>query len=153
DDPLYDPARYLGLLGGVWPGLSWWYAFAAARYHPELMVRALTASFNHYAVDPKNNNTVPGQFSAWFDGESQVNRGMRLSPWEPPRYLWAAVEGVCGVVLQPGELKIQPLVPAHWRWVALRCLPYHGGQVSFFATREGQDQGTGIFHIYATTEV
>ncbi|HWE60897.1 MAG TPA: amylo-alpha-1,6-glucosidase, partial [Chloroflexota bacterium] len=114
-DLLYDPAHYWGLLGGVWPGLSWWYAFAAARYHPEIMVRALTASFAHYAANPKANNTVPGQFGEWFDGESLTNRGMRLSPWEPPRFLWAAVEGICGVVLQPGTPKIQPLVPDAWR--------------------------------------
>ncbi len=34
NDPLYDPSGNIGLLGGVWPGLTWWYAFAAARYHP-----------------------------------------------------------------------------------------------------------------------
>jgi len=41
NDPLYDPSAYVGLIGGVWPGLTWWYAFAAARYHPEFMVAAL----------------------------------------------------------------------------------------------------------------
>jgi len=79
-DPLYDPARYVGLLGGVWPGATWWYAFAAARYHPEFMVRALHASFEHYNRHPRVFGTVPGQFSEWFDGESLINRGMRLSP-------------------------------------------------------------------------
>ncbi len=152
-DLRYDPARSVGLLGGVWPGLTWWYAFAAARYHPELMVRALTASFTHYATHPRNNNTVPGQFSEWFDGESLINRGMRLSPWEPPRFLWAVIEGVCGVVLRPGKPRIEPLVPASWRWVALRRLPYHGGELSFFATREHQDDHASAFHISATTEV
>ncbi|HVA89723.1 MAG TPA: amylo-alpha-1,6-glucosidase [Chloroflexota bacterium] len=152
-DPRYNPARNVGLIGGVWPGLTWWYAFGAARYHPELLVRALAASFAHYAADPRSNNTVPGQFSEWFDGESLVNRGMRLSPWEPPRFLWAAVEGVCGVVLQPGQLKINPLVPAHWRWVGLRKLPYHGAEISFFAIREDEGKHAGQFHIYATAEV
>src|SRR4029077_3551948 len=52
DDPLYEPTIFTGLLGGVWPGLTWWYAFAAARYHPEFMVRALRSSFEHYATDP-----------------------------------------------------------------------------------------------------
>jgi hypothetical protein len=153
EDPLYNPALCVGLIGGVWPGLTWWYAFAAARYHPELMVRALAASFAHYAANPKTNNTVPGQFSEWFDGESLVNRGMRLSPWEPPRFLWAAVEGVCGVVLQPGAPKINPLVPAHWRWVGLRRLPYHGREISFFATREERGERAAAFHTYATTDV
>ena len=152
-DLRYDPARYVGLIGGVWPGLTWWYAFAAARYHPELMVKALTASFAHYAADPKTNNTVPGQFSEWFDGEGLTNRGMRLSPWEPPRFLWAAIEGVCGVVLQPGHLRVNPLVPRTWRWVGLRRLPYHGVEISFFATRErGGTEALG-FRVYATTRV
>ncbi|HVC79279.1 MAG TPA: amylo-alpha-1,6-glucosidase [Chloroflexota bacterium] len=152
-DPRYNPARNVGLIGGVWPGLTWWYAFGAARYHPDLLVRALAASFAHYAADPRTNNTVPGQFSEWFDGESLVNRGMRLSPWEPPRFLWAAVEGVCGIVLQPGRPKVNPLVPPHWRWVGLRKLPYHGAEISFFAIREGERERAGHFHIHATYDV
>src|ERR1700674_2003 len=147
-DPMYDPSAYAGLLGGVWPGLTWWYAFAAARYHPEFMVRALRSSFEHYGANPKVNNTVPGQFSEWFDGESLVNRGMRLSPWEPPRFLWAAIEGVCGLMLSPGKASVNPLVPATWKWVALRRLPYHGAKLSYFAVRQA-----GRFHVYATAEV
>jgi hypothetical protein len=148
DDPLYDPFRFVGLIGGVWPGLTWWYAFAAARYHPEFMVGALQSSFQHYAAAPKANNTVPGQFSEWFDGESLVNRGMRLSPWEPPRFMWAAVEGVCGLMLTPGQPRIRPLVPATWKWVALRRLPYHGTMLTYFAARQ-----EGEFHIYANAGI
>ena len=147
-DPLYDPSGNIGLLGGVWPGLTWWYAFAAARYHPEFMVRALGASFKHYAADPKKNNTVPGQFGEYFDGESLINRGMRLSPWEPPRFLWAAIEGVCGLMLTTGLPRVNPLVPSNWKWLALRRLPYHGGELTYFATREG-----GTFHISSTSDV
>ena len=152
-DLRYDPAANVGLIGGVWPGLSWWYAFAAARYHPEVMVKALATSFAHYAADPRRNNTVPGQFSEWFDGESFVNRGMRLSPWEPPRFLWAAVEGVCGVVLQPGHPRVNPLIPATWRWVALRRLPYHDVEISFFAAREQGGTDALRLRLYATTRV
>ena len=137
DDPLYDPTGNVGLLGGVWPGLTWWYAFAAARYHPEFMVRALSLSFAHYAAEPKKNNTVPGQFGEYFDGESLINRGMRLSPWEPPRFLWAAIEGVCGVSLTTGALQVNPLVPPSWKWLALKRLPYHDGEITYFAVREG----------------
>lgn len=147
-DPMYDPSGYSGLLGGVWPGLTWWYAFAAARYHPEFMVRALRSSFEHYGANPKVNNTVPGQFSEWFDGESLVNRGMRLSPWEPPRFLWAAIEGVCGLMLSPGKPSVNPLVPASWKWIALRRLRYHGSELSYFAVRQA-----GRFKIYATIDV
>jgi hypothetical protein len=64
-----------------------------------------------------------------------VNRGMRLSPWEAPRFLWAAVEGICGVMLGPRELRVQPLIPDAWQWIALRNLPFQGSQVSFFGRR------------------
>ena len=145
-DPRFDPAADSGLVGGVWPGLTWWYAFAAARYHPEFMVRALRSSFEHYEADPRRFNTVPGQFSEWFDGESLANRGMRLSPWEPPRFLWAAVEGVCGLILTPGPPKINPLLPADWSWVALRNTPYQGSLFSYVVIRDADAQ----FRVYAT---
>ncbi len=145
----YEPFRKWGLMGGIWPGLTWWYAFAAARYHPEFMVRALRASFEHYNRNPKQNNTVPGQFSEWFDGESLVNRGMRLSPWEAPRFLWAAVEGICGVMLRPHALQVQPLIPESWDWVALRNLPFQGDRVSFFAGRDADRD----LHLYSTRDV
>ncbi len=61
------------------------------------MAHALSTSFRHYSRDPLRNNTVPGQFSEWLHGETLVNQGMMLSPWFPPRYLWAAIEGVTGV--------------------------------------------------------
>jgi len=149
NDPLFEPSGYAGLLGGVWPGLTWWYAFATARYHPEFMVHALRSSFEHYAANPKNNNTVPGQFSEWFDGESLVNKGMRLSPWEPPRFLWAVVEGVCGMMLAPGEPQINPLIPASWNWVGLRNLAYHGDTLSYFAVRDADTR----LRIYSTRPV
>jgi len=145
-EPLYDPARHVGLTGGVWPGATWWYAFAAARYHPEFMVKALQVSYEHYNRNPRVFNTVPGQFSEWFDGESLVNRGMRLSPWEPPRFLWAALEGVCGLMVSVDEPGIRPLLPPDWKWVAAVNVRYHGGLVTFFAARES----CGL-HVYANT--
>ena len=113
------------------------------------MVRALRSSFEHYGVDPQRYNTVPGQFSEWFDGESLANRGMRLSPWEPPRFLWAAVEGVCGLVLTPGRPRVNPLMHADWSWVALRDVPYHGGPFSYFLVREAE----GGVRVYATGSI
>ena len=148
-DPRYSPAAYAGLIGGVWPGLTWWFAFAAAKAnHPEFMVRALRSSFEHYASNPRANNTVPGQFSEWFDGESLANRGMRLSPWEPPRFLWAAVEGVCGLNLESGKPRINPLVPLAWNWVGVRRLRYHCQELSYFAIRNN-----GKFDLYSTEPI
>src|SRR5205085_12312172 len=80
DAPSYSPTQGWGLLGGVWVGVSFWYAFAAARYAPDFMSHALATSFENYSRDPRRNNTVPGQFSEWLDGETLVNRGMMLSP-------------------------------------------------------------------------
>jgi len=148
-DPRYDPAVHSGLLGGVWPGLTWWFAFAAAEYHPQFMVHALRSSFEHYSSNPKLYNTVPGQFSEWFDGEGLSNHGMRLSPWEPPRFLWAAIEGVCGVILTAGPPRIKPLIPADWTWVGLRHLPSCGELISYFVMRETE----GRFRIYSTGSV
>jgi hypothetical protein len=148
-DPRFDPTSYSGLLGGVWPGLTWWFAFGAARYYPDIMVRALRSSFEHYGADPKVYNTVPGQFSEWFDGESLENHGMRLSPWEPPRFLWAAVEGVCGLMLSPGAPRINPLIPPQWSWVGVRNLPYHGSTFTYFLVRES-DAG---YNLYSTMPV
>ena len=91
---------------------------------------------------------MPGQFSEWMDGESLVNRGMRLSPWEPPRFLLAAVSGVGGVTVGLGAAKWKPLVPSNWKWVGLRRLPYHGREISMFALC---DAGPRV--LYATAEV
>jgi glycogen debranching enzyme len=161
----YDPGTNWGLLGGVWPGMTWWYAFAASRYHPGAMAVALHASFAHYAKAPAAHNTVPGQFSEWFDGDSLVNRGMRLSPWEAPRYLWAAVEGACGVFERPDpELpQVAPKLPVWWSWIGARNLPFHGRDLTYFAARltaptpqAGSTDGyraTPALHIFATGKV
>ncbi len=138
--PDYTPYRDVGLIGGVWPGLSFWYAFAASKIYPDTMARNLRQGYAQYLRDPKIFNTVPGQFSEWFDGESLVNRGIRLSPWEPPRYLWAAIEGACGLVLAeaPARLRVAPLMPSGWRWLGVRCLPLGGRYYSYFVVRNGE---------------
>lgn len=147
NSPEYTPDRDLGLRGGVWPGVTFWYAFAAARHYPEAMAGAL-ASFQHYNEDPLQYNTVPGQFSEWFDGESLANRGVRLSPWEPPRLLWAAVEGMLGVVHSTEGCVVQPLVPDRWKWLAVRRLPHGGREETMFMARQN-----GRLHVYGSLEM
>jgi glycogen debranching enzyme len=157
--PDYTPYRDVGLIGGVWPGLSFWYAFAAAKLYPDAMAHNLKQTYSHFLRDPKIYNTVPGQFSEWFDGESLINRGMRLSPWEPPRYLWAAIEGACGLTIGEGVLedptqrpsgkeasrfRVAPLMPSGWRWLGVRRVPLGGRYYSYFAMRDGQK-----FHVFA----
>lgn len=143
NSPDYEPTKLVGLKGGVWPGVAFWYAFAAAAVYPEFMVDSLRASYLQYLIDPLKNNTVPGQFSEWFDGNSLVNRGMRLSPWEPPRLLWAAVQGMCGVKAGDGKLFVSPINSARWKWLGLRRMPYWDGFFTYFATFE--DSGVQIY--------
>ncbi|MDQ2992511.1 MAG: hypothetical protein M3R30_06820 [Candidatus Eremiobacteraeota bacterium] len=128
----YGPTHGYGLLGGVWVGVAFWYAFAAARFNPTFMGYALSQSFRHYAADPRRNNTVPGQFSEWLHGETLVNRGMMLSPWFPPRYLWAAIEGAAGLDLSGGEPSLHPKLSTEWQWLGVRDLPFRGKKLTWF---------------------
>ena len=135
DAPMYTPDGGWGLLGGVWVGVSFWYAFAAATYSPEFMAHALSVSFRNYAVDPRRKNTVPGQFSEWLHGETLVNEGMMLSPWFPPRYLWAAVEGMAGFEVINGVMSVSPRLAPEWKWLAVERLPFRGDYLTWFAAR------------------
>ena len=135
DAPEYGPTHGYGLLGGVWVGVTFWYAFAAARFNAEFMAYALATSFRHYSRDPRRNNTVPGQFSEWLHGETLVNQGMMLSPWFPPRYLWAAIEGAAGLDLSGGTPTVSPRLAPDWKWLGVQNLPYRGNALTWFVVR------------------
>ena len=147
DAPEYGPAAAHGLLGGVWVAVTFWYAFAAAKFVPDVMADALALSFSHYARDPRATNTVPGQFSEWLHGETLANQGMLLSPWFPPRYLWAAIEGACGLELGIDRVRVAPHIPAGWSWIAARDVPLRGYACTWVVLR------TGGLRILATREV
>jgi len=146
DAPNYTPDGGWGLLGGVWVGVTFWYAFAAARYSPEFMDHALGSSFQNYSRDPRRNNTVPGQFSEWLDGETLVNNGMMLSPWFPPRYLWAAIEGAAGLDLSSGVARLQPRLAPSWKWLGVQNLPYRGRGLTWFVVRTPDPRMYTNFH-------
>lgn len=135
NDINYGPTHGYGLLGGVWVGVTFWYAFAASKFNPEFMATSLSRSFRHYSSNPRANNTVPGQFSEWLHGDTLVNEGMMLSPWFPPRYLWAAIEGAAGLDLSGDEPTCNPHLAPDWRWLAVRRLRFRGGYVSWFVVR------------------
>lgn len=135
DSPDYTPNGAWGLMGGVWVGVSFWYAFAAAPYTPEFMAYALSTTFRNYSSDPLANNTVPGQFSEWLNGETLVNMGMMLSPWFPPRYLWAAIEGAAGLNLAGGTVSIEPRLSPEWKWLGVQNLPYRDQSLTWLAVR------------------
>ncbi|MDD3925419.1 MAG: amylo-alpha-1,6-glucosidase [bacterium] len=147
--PDYRPGVNAGLTGGVWPGLSFWYAFAASRFQKESMVRALRNSYSLYIDNPCGRNTIPGQFSEWFDGENLINHGMRLSPWEPPRYLWAVVEGLFGIEGTVDGCRLDPMMPDDWRWMSIHRLPVRGELVTVFMSRIA---GELYFHIRGKAE-
>ncbi len=138
DDLLYGPTNGFGLLGGVWLAMTYWYAFAAAKYNPSFMAKALAMSFRHFNREPRRNNTVPGQFSEWLHGEILANQGMMLSPWDAPRYLWAAIEGAGGLDVYSGEPRIAPTLPEGWRWMAVTDVPLRGKNIAWLALRMPQ---------------
>lgn len=138
DDLAYDPVQGSGLLGGVWGGPTFWFAAAAASYNPSFMVYALASAFKHYAEDPRRNNTVPGQFSEWLHGEALINQGMMLSPWFPPKYLWAAVEAAGGLDLVATPPLLAPHLPGEWQWISVRNVPVRGKPVSWFTVRHDE---------------
>jgi hypothetical protein len=131
----YTPNGANGCLGGVWNGVTFWYAKAAAEYIPDFSEEALTNGFENYARNPQRNDTVPGQFSEWLHGQTLVNQGMPLSPWFPPRYIWAVVEGVLGLDISGDRARLAPNLPSSWNWCALRNLPYRGKGVTYFLAR------------------
>lgn len=138
NDINYGPTHGYGLLGGIWVGVTFWYAFAAARFNLGFMAQALSSSFRHYSQDPLRNNTVPGQFSEWLHGETLANQGMMLSPWFPPRYLWAAIEGAAGLDLSGGSPSVNPRLAPEWKWLGVRNLPLVGRRVTWFVVRAPQ---------------
>ncbi len=137
DAPNYSPGAEpaYGLMGGIWVAVTFWYAFAAAHFSPEFMDHALSTSFQNYSRNPRQNNTVPGQFSEWLHGETLVNEGMMLSPWFPPRYLWAAIEGAAGLNLSADSPHVQPRLAPDWKWLAVQNLPYRGQRLTWLVVR------------------
>jgi len=140
DAPDYSPDHGSGLLGGVWAGSAFWFAFAAARFSPTFIADVLSSCFENYARDPRRSNTVPGQFSEWLHGETLVNEGMMLSPWFPPRYLWAAIEGAAGFEADAGGARLSPRLPPDWTWMGVRALPYRGRNLTWLVARMPEER-------------
>ena len=124
------------MLGGIWSNVTFWFAMAAARFNPEFMAYALSTAFKHYAQDPRRNNTVPGQFSEWLHGETLANQGMMLSPWFPPHYIWAAIEGAAGLNLAGDQPSVTPRLAPDWKWLGVRNVMFRGKTLSWFAIRQ-----------------
>ena len=88
-DSWYFPSHGFGLLGGVWPDLTLWFAVALARNGFVDEGAGWLEKIYATMEEGARRNTVPGQFAEWFDGGSLTNRGMYMSPWTGAKYLWA----------------------------------------------------------------
>jgi hypothetical protein len=132
-DSWYFPSHGFGLLGGVWPDLTLWFAVALARNGSidacAKWLEAIYATMEEGAP----RNTVPGQFAEWFDGGSLTNRGMYMSPWTSAKYLWAVAETVCGLdgYRTSGRLHLSPIVPSGWAWTAAARVRWGAGRCTY----------------------
>jgi hypothetical protein len=137
-DAWYFPSHGFGLLGGVWPDLTLWFAVALARNGaPHEAAHWLEVIYESMEGGVARN-TVPGQFGEWFDGGSLTNRGMYLSPWTGAKYLWAVAETVCGLdgYRTSGRLHLTPLLPADWTWTAAVRVHWGGRRHSYVIDAE-----------------
>ena len=139
-DSWYFPSHGFGLLGGVWPDLTLWFAVALARNgayrHAVHFLEVIYASMEAGTA----RNTVPGQFGEWFDGGSLTNRGMYLSPWTGAKYLWAVAETVCGIdgYRTSGRLHLVPRVPPEWHWTAAARVHWGGNRHTYVMDHVGK---------------
>jgi Bacterial alpha-L-rhamnosidase 6 hairpin glycosidase domain len=133
-EPNYDPERSLQLLGGVWPNLTAWIAYAGREERPDMVVRAMRNIYrlSETASPAAFKNVVPGQFPERLNGTTYESCGMALSPWMPPTYLWLAMDGLVGFRPSLNRLIVQPHIPYSWRWIAVRKFPYAGKVHSLF---------------------
>ncbi len=69
-----------------------------------------------------------------------------LSPWDPPRYLWAAVEGAAGLELSDDSLALRPRLAPDWKWLGVRNLLYRGRRLTWFVVRAPDLQLYTNFH-------
>ena len=132
-DSWYFPSYGFGLLGGIWPDLTLWYAYALARNGMvDRCVSFLDIIYETMeAGSPRN--TVPGEFGEWFDGGSLSNRGMYLSPWTGAKYLWCVAETIGGLdgYRTSGRPHLTPLRPQGWQWVAAARVHWGGMRCTY----------------------
>jgi glycogen debranching enzyme len=133
----YDPDHGVQLLGGIWPNLTAWVAYSSKSHSPRRMVSAMRNIWKISEVEnPKAyHNVMPGQFPERLSGETFKSRGMAMSPWVPPTYLWLAYEGPLGLEPSPDGLRVNPHLPADWKWIGVRDIPVMGTTMSCFYYR------------------
>lgn len=115
-DREYHPTGGFGLLGGVWPDLSIWWAKALLDHgfvEDAWMLFQATAAIPEEA---RSANAVPGEYPEWFCGASGVNRGMYLSPWVAPKLTWLWMAGFLGLTVDSDAVAVNPQLPKDLSW-------------------------------------
>ena len=125
-EPMYDPDFGYQLVGGVWPNLTAWIAFAAKETMPDKVAEGMHTIYSiceaEHPVGFKN--LVPGEFPERLHGSTFESRGMAMSPWMPSTYVWLGIEGLMGVRPTFGGLEMNPALPQDWNWVVVKDLVF-----------------------------
>ena len=133
----YDPDHGVQLLGGVWPNLTAWVAYSSKSYSPRRLVSGMRNIWKISEVENPRayQNVVPGLFPERLSGQNFKSRGMTMSPWVPPTYLWLAYEGLLGFEPRVDGLHVNPHLPSDWKWVGVRNVRVAGSEMSCFYFR------------------
>lgn len=130
----YDPDRGCQLMGGVWHNLTAWIAYCLRDSRPDKLKEGMINIYRLSEIEkPKDfQNVVPGEFPERLHGETFQSRGMAMSPWSPPTYLWLGVEGLLGVRPTLHGLKMNPSLPSDWKWIGVKNLLWKGKSITAF---------------------
>jgi len=130
----FDPDACYQLLGGVWPNLTAWIAYCLRASKPEKVAEAMVNIYRIAEVSRPVDwgYVVPGQFPERLHGTEFKSRGMTLSPWTPPTYLWLGIEGLLGVRCSWETVEFNPAIPSGWGWIAVKDLQVNGTAVTAF---------------------
>ncbi|HLJ83719.1 MAG TPA: hypothetical protein VKT51_06060, partial [Candidatus Eremiobacteraceae bacterium] len=117
--------------------LTAWVAYASKSYSPRRLVSGMRNIWKISEVEnPKAyHNVMPGLFPERLSGETFKSRGMAMSPWMPPTYLWLAFEGLLGLEPSPDGVRVNPHVPQDWKWIGARDIPIMGTSLTCFYHR------------------
>jgi len=118
----------------VWPNLTAWTAYCVREDRPEKLIEGMLNTYRMSETERPADfvNVVPGEFPERLHGVTLISRGMTMSPWMPPPYLWLGVEGLMGVKPTLEGLEINPAIPPEWKWIAIKDLLYKNEKVSAF---------------------
>ncbi|HTK80921.1 MAG TPA: amylo-alpha-1,6-glucosidase [Bacteroidota bacterium] len=133
-DPSYDPDFGYQLMGGLWHNLTAWIGYCVRTRNPELLVQGMRNIYRLSETECPGDfhNVVPGEFPERLHGETFESRGMAMSPWMPPTYLWLGVEGLLGFSASLSGFDLRPSLPSDWNWIAVRNMLYNGRPISAF---------------------